>query len=124
MNKLLIIFLFCLASTNCFAIEYYVSGETLWVWAKTGLNIRELPDTNSKIVAKIENGSKVVTLDYQDRALPYSIEEIKKMSGAPNFKLEGYWAKIQYGDKIGFVFDAYLSHLPTMIGHQYEKQNE
>lgn len=77
----IVISLFLLTAAPCFAIEYYVPGDTLWVWAKNGLNIREMPDAGSRILGKIVNGGQVLTLDYQNRNLPYAVQEITKSIG-------------------------------------------
>jgi len=131
MNRKILISFFCLVSANCFAIEYYTPGDSLWVWAKSGLNVREMPNDSSKILGRATHGSQIIMLEYQDRSLPYKIEEINgrieiinnENIHHPNFELNGYWARIKYKGITGFVFDAYLSKLPTFIGHQYEKQD-
>lgn len=129
MNKMILACLMCLLSIHGFAIEFYKPGDTLWVWAKDGLNIRAEPSVHAKSIGKAENGAPVVTLSYQNEDFPYGLEVIKQrtyeMKGndkveCPNFELTGYWAKIKYKGVEGYVFDAYLSKLPTFIGHQNE----
>lgn len=132
MKSKILLCLFCLVTSNCFAIEYYEPGDSLWVWAKNGLNIREMTNDSSKVLGRVKNGLQVVALEYQDRNLPYEIEEIKAIVETinnekinhPNFELKGYWAKIKYKGTIGYVFDAYLSKLPTFIVNLYENQGE
>lgn len=133
MTKKILIILFCFVSINCFAIEYYNPEDTLWVWAKNGLNIRDQPDVRSKVLGKAENGAQVVSLDYPNRDYPYSVEEISKYSREmgdqgkfdyPGFELNGYWAKVNYNGIVGYVFDAYLSRLQTFIGHQYDENSK
>jgi hypothetical protein len=133
MNKNILTFLFCLTTIHCFAIEFYKPGDTLWVWAKNGLNIREQPDAHSKILSKAENGGQVISLEYQNIDFPYSVEEIKKRVRStdsnekvecPGLEFTGYWAKINYKGVVGYVFDAYLSKLQTFIGHQYEVEHK
>lgn len=122
--------LFCLAASNCFAIEYYYPGDSLWVWAKGGLNIREMPNDSSKVLGRVKNGGQVIALESQDINLPYQIEEIKERAetinnekiNRPNFELKGYWAKIKYKGITGYVFDACLSKLPTFMGSLQENQ--
>lgn len=120
MKKQILFLACCLASLHVSAIDYYQPGDTLWVWAQNGLNIREQPDAQAKILGKIPFGGQVITTEQQDVALPYSIEVIKKQEGGQSLELKGYWAKIKYKNLTGYVFDAYLSKLPTMTGHIYD----
>lgn len=129
MHKNILTTLFCLITITCSAIDFYKPGDTLWVWAKNGLNIRDQPNAHSKILGKIENGAPVVSLDYPNHDFPYAVEEIKQRTEKisanetleyPNFELAGYWAKIKYKGAVGYVFDGYLSKLQTIIGHQYD----
>ncbi len=132
MNKKILHLIFCLVATNCFAIDYYSPGDSLWVWAKGGLNIRATPNDTAKVIGRVTNGSLVIVLEDQDHNYPYTIEVIKRSAKTgdnekgyhPNFKLNGYWAKIKYNGTIGYVFDGYLSKLPTFIGHRYDEQRE
>ncbi len=133
MNKNALSILFCLSTFNCFAIDYYNPGDTLWVWAQNGLNIRAQPDALAKIVGKAENGAQVVSLESMDTNLPYAVEVIKKSVReitdsekvkCPNFELTGHWAKINYKGIVGYVFDAYLSRQQTIIGRQYEIESK
>ena len=133
MNKTILITLLCLTSINGFAIDFYEPGDTLWIWAKNGLNIREQPDVLSKILGVAENGGQVIALDYQDSAFPYAVEVTNKSVHIitdkekveyPNFELTGFWAKVNYHGMVGYVFDGYLSRLQTFIGHQYEQDSQ
>jgi len=69
--------LLCLATSNCLAIDYYVAGDSLWVWAKSGLNIREMPNDSAKVLGVDKNRGQVVALEDQARNWPYEIVEIK-----------------------------------------------
>jgi Bacterial SH3 domain len=133
MPKLFQVFFLLFIATQSHAIDYYKPGDTLWVWAKNGLNIRSEPNASSSVLGKIENGNKVIMLDYPEKGVSFSIEEIKKTvvedpeTGKKrqiHFNLDGYWAKIQYGSQVGFVFDAFLSKLPTFLGHSYENNSQ
>ncbi len=132
MKTILLFSLFSLATSNCLAIDYYVAGDTLWVWAMSGLNIREMPNDSAKVLGVAKNGGQVVCLENQARNWPYEILEIEASVEAihnteinhPSFELQGYWAKIKYNGTIGYVFDAYLSKLPTFIGNQYDNQGK
>jgi Bacterial SH3 domain len=133
MPKLFQVFFLLFIATQSYAIDYYKPGDTLWVWAKNGLNIRSEPNASSSVLGKIENGNKVIMLDYPEKGVSFSIEEIKKTvvedpeTGKKrqiHFNLDGYWAKIQYGSQVGFVFDAFLSRFPTILNRQYETKTD
>lgn len=49
MNKKILHLIFCLVANNCFAIDYYSTGDSLWVWAKGGLNIRAMPNDTATV---------------------------------------------------------------------------
>lgn len=94
MKKLLII-LFVFLSVNSF------SQYTYYAAAKQGLSIREKPDAAAKVLEKIAYGQKLVTL--ADTATPVAIN---------TEGFAGYWWKIKYNNKVGYVVSSYL--LPTV----------
>jgi hypothetical protein len=125
MKSYITLLAFCLISIHSEAIDWYNPGDTLWVWAKTGLSLRESPDVKSKVLIKVKNAEKVIMLDYPDQQYPFELEEIKSSiqitpgegkKEFPGYALTGYWAKVRYGEITGFVFDAFLSRLPTITG--------
>jgi uncharacterized protein YgiM (DUF1202 family) len=68
-----------------------------YVAAKTGLNIREKPDVNAKVLDKIPYATKII--------LPKTGEETKKIVTEG---MTGYWKKITYNNKTGYIIDSYL----------------
>ena len=72
-------------------------GGTMYVAAKTGLSIREKPDATAKVLDKIPYGTKITLLE---------LEEERKSSTSEG--MLGFWQKVSYKDKTGFVLDAYL----------------
>ncbi len=102
-------------STQCLAINEYQFGDRLFVWAKSGLNMREAPDANSKVLIKISFGGEVVcqSRKYWDDYLHNSQkinDKIELPSGkSAQIELKGSWAKVKYENYEGYVFDAYLS---------------
>jgi Bacterial SH3 domain len=69
----------------------------LYVAAKTGLNIREKPDVNAKVLDKIPYATKITLKD--------TGEEAKKINTEG---LTGYWKKVTYNNKTGYIIDSYL----------------
>jgi uncharacterized protein YgiM (DUF1202 family) len=45
---------------NAYCINNYKQGDELVVWAKSGLNLREEPNIQSKVISKIVLGETVV----------------------------------------------------------------
>jgi len=76
-------------------------NDPLYVAAKTGLSIREKPDPASKVLDKIPYGTKVNLID-EDGGWTTIITE----------ELTGYWRKVKYNNKTGYIVDSYLFPWP------------
>jgi hypothetical protein len=72
-----------------------------YVAARTGLSIRETPDPAGKVLDKIPYGTKVVLLPQ---------EEAKKTIVTEG--MTGYWEKVTYNKKTGYIVGSYLFPLP------------
>lgn len=70
---------------------------TYYVVAKNGLNMRQSPYENSPVLFKIPYGTEVTLLRTE--------EEIKK---AEIEGMTGYWQKVKYNNKTGYIVDVYL----------------
>lgn len=95
------------------AADNYQIGDVLYVWAKSGLNQRETPQTISKVKTKLLYGSEVKVLAKTN--ISYSIRGINEVkfehSGVsfPALVFEGEWVKIKNASgEIGYVIDQYL----------------
>lgn len=94
-------------------------ADTLYVWAQSGLRVRDRPSPDGEILEKLTFGSIVHLLEKVDsNSVPYEViaettmkewEEKPLKKGV--FKLKGHWVKVGYGKKTGYVFDQYLSRL-------------
>ncbi len=87
----------------------FKEGETLNVWAQSGLNMRDKPDAKATKITTIPYGAKVVVQPNIGVKIPFEVEEFK------GFIVKGYWLLVKYGDTEGFVFDGFLSRLPAPI---------
>ena len=87
----------------------FKEGETLNVWAVSGLNMRDKPDAKATKVSTIPYGAKVVVQPNIGLKIPFEVEEFK------GFIVKGYWLLVKYGNTEGFVFDGFLSRLPAPI---------
>lgn len=70
---------------------------TYFVAAKSGLSLREKPDVNSKLLDKIPYGTKVTTIPEDGGWKDITTEG-----------LVGYWKKVSFNNKTGYVVDNYL----------------
>lgn len=110
--------LFLVQSTT--AQTFFRPADTLYVWAKSGLNMREFPVRDSKKIKSIPFSEKVVAIGY-DGGGSFSqliseketlFKDTPSPVKAPAFSLIGLWLKVKHGNDEGYVFDAYLSSLP------------
>jgi Bacterial SH3 domain len=74
---------------------------TAYVAAKSGLSIREKPEAGSKVLDKIPYGTKIIMLDLGEERKSITTEGIK-----------GYWGKVKYNNKTGYIVDSYLFPWP------------
>ncbi len=90
--------LILISANNLFPISAYKSAKRLYVLA-SNLNMRDKPSIKGKVIGLIPYGSKIVILRKTNQT--YKSEGIK-----------GFWVKIRYRQKSGYVFDGYMSKLP------------
>lgn len=94
--------------------SFYKRGDTLNVWATSGLNMRKGPGTDFPKIRTIGYGDKVEVIDQYLFSTPLDITVVKKSKKSDEFVLKGFWVKVKNGKKEGYVFDAYLSRLPVL----------
>ncbi len=101
--------------------KHYNSGDSIFVWASS-LNMRETPDPKSPVKKKIPYGSVVLIIGdsieevaYKHLAIPSRIMSDENKSRP--FYLSGFWVKVSYQGVIGYVFDGYLSKMPTFSNY-------
>ncbi len=103
-SNLAILLLFL--TTICFAQQSrFKEGDTIYVWALSGLNMRKLPDAKSEKMVALPYGTKVIVQSNIGIIVAHEVEEFK------NFKVKSVWLLVKYGDQEGFVFDGYMSRL-------------
>lgn len=90
-------------ATTPVATTRYAANDALYVLATSGLNLRDKADANGTKITNVPYGSTVKVLAEDLGKTAYSVEEIK------GFKIEGYWVKVDFGGKIGYLFDGFLS---------------
>lgn len=75
--------------------------RTLYVAAKSGLSIREKPSTTAKVLDKIPYGTKITLMNTEEESVSVITEG-----------LQGYWEKVSYNNKTGYIVNSYLLPLP------------
>jgi Bacterial SH3 domain len=110
--------------------------DSIYVWARSGMNLRETPDFNGKKITTLPYGTLVRVVEYAQVVKSWSelagdIEEpvviqhkvMKNKKNNAAYIIEGSWVKVISAGKEGYVFDAYLSRMPphktgTMSGEE------
>lgn len=100
MKHLITLLLACFTAT-AFAITDYKAGDELYVHAPSGLKLRNTPDGET-VLTTIPYGTKLKVLENRGTVAPKTVDGLK-----------GFWAKVTYDGKTGYLFDGYLSYLPT-----------
>jgi len=98
--------------------QIYQAQDSSTIWAISGLNMRQAPNLNSKKIITIPYGGavKIIEKNTASPILKVNLQpEISFGKGKiPAIQIEGNWTKVRYKDKIGYVFDGFLSKLPAL----------
>ena len=123
---ILIIAISFLISQFNFAATAYQPGDSMYVWAKSGLKMRVSPDLKSDKILTIPYGTKVVIDSYQEELPEVKIRVVKAQKieemDYKSFYLKGHWCRVSYLDKVGYIFDGYLSKMPTFELTPYSRE--
>ncbi len=121
--KNILFILICFICSDLFGISSYNINDELFVWAKSGLNLRATPEPGGEVVTKIPFGSLVLPqtskAHWEYVQFKYFVNDNNKNADGTvsTVKLYGNWIYIKFGSHEGYVFDAYLSKIrPGAIG--------
>lgn len=99
-------------------ITGYSQSDTLYVWAMSGLALRETPDLKGNKLDAVPYGAIVVAQDWKF----FNDENKIQVEATPGYKsgettsppviLQGRFAHVLFQGKKGYVFDGYLSRFP------------
>ncbi len=103
--KNLLLFL-CLLPIVAVAWPRYRTGDTLYVGAGSGLNLRDDVGLAANKLGTVPYGAAVVMLQDPKDGTTFEVEEL------PGFTISGLWIKVRYQGQEGYVFDGYLTRLP------------
>lgn len=121
MQKHLVFLLFALFAGmySASAIEQYREGDTLFVWAKSGLVLRAADDFKSEKIITLPFGAAVKTHSYKYRdediaEIEIAVVQPYNFNGKkyPGYTIPGQWVQVTAQGKTGYVFDGYLSKYP------------
>ncbi len=124
------ILILLITSTTSFSISRYFENDTLYVWAKGGLKLRNDDDFNSTILDTLTFGDSIIALEgkylpwndfYIDDNVKLMHNESKGAIYYKKIKLKGSWVRVRYKNIVFYVFDAYLSKMkiPKMSNKYY-----
>ena len=115
MNKsttIIFLLLMCISFTS-------IAGDSLYVWAPNGLNIRTTPSTKSKVLESIPFGTGLYEIESTD--ISYNTNAIaphkSKYQNTQAYIIRGEWTKVSTTNGvIGYVVNNYLlPYEPTNI---------
>jgi uncharacterized protein YgiM (DUF1202 family) len=85
----------------CSSYSVIAQSWNQYVAIKTGLNIRDKPGTDGKVIDKIPYGTKITLLEDTEEQVKIKTEGIL-----------GAWKRVKYNNKTGYVLDTYLFSSP------------
>lgn len=104
---------FIFGVTGLYAADNYEVGDTLYVWAKSGLNMREGPGTNSEVLTSLSFGTQVIIIEKSD--ISYNIKACDptppdyELGKSDPLILYGHWVVVRDSSgQVGYVIDQYL----------------
>jgi len=114
--KALISILVFLQIQTLHAMGHYKPGDTLYVWAMSGLTLCDGPSLNTAKLATIPYGTALKVLNYNGdhRTVVVAVPGYKAgQESNPAVELDGDFAEVTFKGLKGYLFDGYLSILPT-----------
>ncbi len=98
-----------------FAADNYKVGDELYVWAKSGLNVRTGAGTNFEVLMKVDFGDKITVLEKTDKTYKLAAitkVESSKINDTKPLYFDGNWVKVKMGNgEEGYVIDQYFLKL-------------
>lgn len=79
----------------------FAQNNAKYVAIKTGANMRDKPDVSGKVIEKIPYATKITLLEDNEQEKSIKTEN-----------LNGYWRKVKYNNKTGYIVDSYLFPVP------------
>lgn len=130
--KVIVNLIFLFYTANLFSINLYFNGDTLFVWSRTGLVLRETGSFDGKKLQTIPFGKSVITKEAKYYRSEVEInsnlinsynkfdKSLNKEITVPSVVIKGNWVKVIWENQEGYVFDGYLSKFPPLFDFQVE----
>ncbi len=93
-------------------------AQARYVWAPSGLNLREKPSPSARVIATLPYGTGVVVVPDAAKPVPYRFEYFSARRGDEGgdgsaekraaVRISGHWVKVDAKGKTGYVVDALL----------------
>lgn len=80
----------------------YKSGDVLYVYAKSGLVLRDKPDQAGAKIVSVPARTKVDVVDSEPFTVAFSTKE------PSGLEIKGHWVKVKALGKEGYLFDGFL----------------
>ena len=121
MKLILAIILGIVVPILSFGITEYQPEDKLFIWAESGLNLRESADSKSEVLIKIPFAEEVICkgrkswYEYLNNSQKLKDKTETTDGKLIEIELKGSWVKVKFGSYEGFVFDSYLSRFKPSI---------
>lgn len=99
-------------------------GETWYVAAPGGVNLREGPSTDAKKIIALPSRTPVQILEIQKGELTrVRFMDVRAGTSAPRgqMHLQGRWIRVRANNQTGYVFDALLVSFPPMVKTEVQR---
>lgn len=103
------------------AADDYEKGDSLYVWANSGLQLRTSPNSNSKTIQTLQPGTDLIVIEKTNEDFVYKLYHSSSFEKHP-YLLYGNWVRVRTSrGREGFVFDSFLLKLPLNPNLDYEE---
>ena len=122
-----LIFILIISTSSLSAQYFFWPGDTLFVWAHSGLNLRESADSKSDIISTIPFGKRVLldaNVQSDEKLIKIIDSKVIKGKRTPSYSLKGRMIKVIYNDTAGFVYSGFLSRIDPILkqfDYNYDK---
>lgn len=100
--------------------------DTLYVWAESGLLLRDKPNVEGKVVGKLDYGDTVIVKGIPENSqyshIAFPKKTVRNITSA-EVKLDGHFVEVALGDSIVYAFDGYLSHLLPVRINKFQRES-
>ena len=112
MKKLFLLIIVSYAfSSSLYSKSRFQTGDTVYVFAVNGMNLRKDASLVAPVKAKIPYGERLLITGIPDNQDSVVVKEFE------GFNIAGHFVEVEYRGQSGYIFDGYLSKLiPPVAG--------